>query len=354
MPFVNVGIAAYSATEPLRPFEYEGRDLRSDDVKIRVLFCGICHSDIHNVRSHWGRSVHYPIVPGHEFTGLVEAVGESVTRYKPGDRVGVGCMVDSCGSCNQCAKGTEQHCKSFLLTYNGKDRDGEITRGGYGKFVVVRENFVLRIPDALPMDKAAPLLCAGITTYSAAMSSGLKRGGLEVAVCGLGGLGHMAVQWAVAMGNKVTVLSRSLAKAELATKLGALETIATSDAESMLKAANRFDYILDTTSQGKAMDPIVGLLKQEGTLVLMAAPPADHIIGISAFRLIAGNRSIRGSLIGGIKETQEMLDYAAEKGILPWIELIKGDYVTEAYDRCERGDVHFRFVIDSRATFGEN
>eukprot|EP01053_Blabericola_migrator_P007500 Blabericola_migrator_1__7499@NODE_382_length_9143_cov_306_926399_g305_i0_p4_GENE_NODE_382_length_9143_cov_306_926399_g305_i0NODE_382_length_9143_cov_306_926399_g305_i0_p4_ORF_typecomplete_len353_score55_84ADH_N/PF08240_12/8_7e33ADH_zinc_N/PF00107_26/3_6e22Glu_dehyd_C/PF16912_5/3e16AlaDh_PNT_C/PF01262_21/5_3e06Shikimate_DH/PF01488_20/0_00036AdoHcyase_NAD/PF00670_21/0_00058ADH_zinc_N_2/PF13602_6/1_8e03ADH_zinc_N_2/PF13602_6/0_002PCMT/PF01135_19/31PCMT/PF01135_19/0_0662Hacid_dh_C/PF02826_19/0_0019T len=350
MPAATKAIAAYAPDEPLRALSYELRDLNDNDVKIEVHYCGICHSDIHTAMNHWG-ATKYPVVPGHEFTGIVTEVGTAVTKYKVGDRVGVGCLVNSCGQCHSCEKGNENYCTTRTPTYNGTNPDGSSSKGGYSQHVVVREDFVLRIPDNLPMDKAAPLLCAGITTYSAAMSSQLKRGGLDVAVCGLGGLGHMAVQWAKVMGNRVTVLSRTLKKEELAKKLGADVVIATGDQEAMFKAVGTFDYIMDTTSQHKSMDDLMMLLKPEGTLVMMSAPPADKPIQVSGLKLLNGNKSLRGSLIGGIRETQEMLDYAALTNVLPMIEVIKGDYINEAYARCISGDVQFRFVIDNRATY---
>lgn len=350
MPIESVGLAAATPGADLAPWKYTIRDLNEDDVKIEVHYCGICHSDIHCARGHWANTANFPVVPGHEFTGVVQQVGDKVTKFKVGDRVGVGCMVNSCGECESCKVGKENYCSTRTPTYNAVGKDGRVTYGGYGKYVVVRESFVLRIPDSLPLDKAAPLLCAGITTYSAAMSSNLKRGGLDVAVLGLGGLGHMAVQWAKVMGNTVTVLTRTLKKEEVAKKLGADHVVATNDQEQLFKLAGKFDYIMDTVSQNKPMNLYLSLLKPEGTLVTMSAPPVDQKWEIDAFKLLAGNRSLRGSLIGGIKETQEMIDYAAEKNVLPWIEIIKGDYINEAYKRTEAGDVQFRFVIDSRAT----
>eukprot|EP01054_Gregarina_sp_Poly1_P005363 Gregarina_sp_Poly_1__5362@NODE_2831_length_1656_cov_1068_096916_g1785_i0_p1_GENE_NODE_2831_length_1656_cov_1068_096916_g1785_i0NODE_2831_length_1656_cov_1068_096916_g1785_i0_p1_ORF_typecomplete_len384_score58_20ADH_N/PF08240_12/1_4e27ADH_zinc_N/PF00107_26/2_3e22Glu_dehyd_C/PF16912_5/3_5e15AlaDh_PNT_C/PF01262_21/4_2e07AlaDh_PNT_C/PF01262_21/4_2e03ADH_zinc_N_2/PF13602_6/4_2e03ADH_zinc_N_2/PF13602_6/3_3e06Shikimate_DH/PF01488_20/0_00016NAD_binding_2/PF03446_15/0_000542Hacid_dh_C/PF02826_19/0_0033Ad len=350
MPIENVGLAAASAGAQLAPWKYSIRDLRDDDLKIEVCFCGICHSDIHTVHAAWSSTGIFPVVPGHEFTGIVVAIGDKVTLHKVGDRVGVGCLVSSCGECGACQRHSENHCTSRTQTYNARMKDGEITYGGYGKFVVVRESFVLRIPDSLPLDKAAPLLCAGITTYSAAVANGLKRGGLDVAVLGLGGLGHMAVQWAKLMGNRVTVLTRTTKKTDIALKLGADAVIATADQEALFKAANSFDIIMDTVSQKKPVNDYMPLLKAEGTMVTMGAPPASAKLEISAFNLIVGNKGIRGSLIGGIKETQEMLDYAAANNILPWIELINGKDVNEAYRRCEEGDVQFRFVMDIRAT----
>eukprot|EP01057_Protomagalhaensia_wolfi_P002821 Protomagalhaensia_wolfi_Nauph_80__2820@NODE_292_length_2890_cov_41_289021_g218_i0_p2_GENE_NODE_292_length_2890_cov_41_289021_g218_i0NODE_292_length_2890_cov_41_289021_g218_i0_p2_ORF_typecomplete_len358_score74_07ADH_N/PF08240_12/4_4e34ADH_zinc_N/PF00107_26/5_4e02ADH_zinc_N/PF00107_26/1_3e22Glu_dehyd_C/PF16912_5/1_7e16ADH_zinc_N_2/PF13602_6/1_2e03ADH_zinc_N_2/PF13602_6/5_3e07AlaDh_PNT_C/PF01262_21/1_7e06Shikimate_DH/PF01488_20/2e052Hacid_dh_C/PF02826_19/0_00014AdoHcyase_NAD/PF00670_21/0_0023NAD_b len=351
MPIANVGMAAFSADTPLRLFEYEIRDLNPEDVKIEVQFCGICHSDIHVAKGHWKFPVHYPLVPGHEFSGVVKEIGSEVKKFKVGDRVGVGCMVDTCGTCEQCKTGKEHICLNRVNTYNSIDKFGQVTRGGYGKYVVVQESFVLRIPDNVPMDVAAPLLCAGITTYAAAMIAGLKRGGLSVAICGLGGLGHMAVQYAKVMGNHVTVLSRSLKKEELAKKLGADVVIATADQEAMTKVIGSFDYILDTTSQHKSVDSLLDLLKPEGSLVTMAIPDLSQNVEFSPMKLIFGNKSIIGSRIGGVQQHQEMLDYSAEKQIFPMIEVIKGSDVNEAYERVEKGDVHFRFVIDHAATY---
>eukprot|EP01056_Protomagalhaensia_sp_Gyna25_P002036 Protomagalhaensia_sp_Gyna_25__2035@NODE_2095_length_1295_cov_869_593153_g1732_i0_p1_GENE_NODE_2095_length_1295_cov_869_593153_g1732_i0NODE_2095_length_1295_cov_869_593153_g1732_i0_p1_ORF_typecomplete_len352_score65_87ADH_N/PF08240_12/1_4e33ADH_zinc_N/PF00107_26/1_9e20ADH_zinc_N/PF00107_26/2e03Glu_dehyd_C/PF16912_5/5_6e13AlaDh_PNT_C/PF01262_21/5_4e052Hacid_dh_C/PF02826_19/0_00025NAD_binding_2/PF03446_15/0_00056Shikimate_DH/PF01488_20/0_0013Pyr_redox_2/PF07992_14/0_0089IlvN/PF07991_12/0_0089Pyr_re len=349
MPINNRGIAAPAPGASLGSWEYEVRDLRDDDVLIEVHYCGICHSDIHMVNDDWAPGT-YPMVPGHEFAGVITEVGSKVTKHAVGDRVGVGCMVGSCRECPRCERGEEQYCRKRIDTYSGKMPDGEITYGGYGKYVVCQEHWAVKIPDSIELEYAAPLLCAGITTYSPCKYNKLERGGLKVGVIGLGGLGHMAVQWLHAMGNEVYVISRSTAKRDLAMKLGATDLIAIGDEETVAKMQGTLNYIIDTVSDKKPMNVYMSLLDVEGILVTVGLPPTTVNLEFSHFPLVAQRKSIQGSLIGGIAETQEMVNYAAEKGIKPYIEVIKGDIINEAYQRVKKGDVQFRFVIDVRAT----
>eukprot|EP01053_Blabericola_migrator_P000146 Blabericola_migrator_1__145@NODE_1038_length_5633_cov_251_042041_g410_i1_p3_GENE_NODE_1038_length_5633_cov_251_042041_g410_i1NODE_1038_length_5633_cov_251_042041_g410_i1_p3_ORF_typecomplete_len354_score50_89ADH_N/PF08240_12/1_1e30ADH_zinc_N/PF00107_26/1_9e18Glu_dehyd_C/PF16912_5/6_8e09AlaDh_PNT_C/PF01262_21/0_000112Hacid_dh_C/PF02826_19/0_00037ADH_zinc_N_2/PF13602_6/0_0055Shikimate_DH/PF01488_20/0_0064NAD_binding_2/PF03446_15/0_0323HCDH_N/PF02737_18/0_113HCDH_N/PF02737_18/3_8e03GFO_IDH_MocA/PF01 len=349
MPVSNIGLAAPSAGAPLSSWNYEIRDLRDDDVLIEVYYCGICHSDIHMVKNDWKASI-YPMVPGHEFTGVAVKVGSKVTKHKAGDRVGVGCMVGSCRNCNECKRNLEQYCKKNIQTYSMKMPDGEITYGGYGRYVVVQQDFVMKVPESLPMDAAAPLFCAGITTYSPCKHHKMDRGGLKVGVVGLGGLGHMAVQWAAVMGNEVVVLSRSNAKKEMALELGAKDLIAISDEEAGKTYKGQLSYIIDTVSAEKPIDKYLEFLAVDGVLISVGAPPVHATLCVPPLSLIGGRKSIQGSAIGGIAETQEMINFAAEKKILPYIELITGDKVNEAYAKTISGDVRFRFVIDVRKT----
>ncbi|MGG1068862.1 NAD(P)-dependent alcohol dehydrogenase [Priestia megaterium] len=321
----------------------ERRELRADDVLIDIKFSGICHSDIHSAFDEWGGGM-FPMVPGHEIAGVVEAVGENVTKYKVGDRVGVGCFVDSCGECEYCVNGDEQYCtKGVVQTYNSLDYDGNRTYGGYSQKIVVKEGFVVRIPDKLSMDAASPLLCAGITTFSP-LKHWNAGPGKKVAIVGMGGLGHVAIQFAHAMGAEVTVLSRSNNKKEEALSFGADHYFATSDEATFTELAGRFDLILNTVSANLNVDQYLSLLRVDGTLVNVGAPanPDQY----SVFSLITGRRSIAGSLVGGIRETQEMLDFAAEHGVAPMIEVIHANQVDEAYERILRSDVRYRFVID--------
>ncbi|MEC0494972.1 NAD(P)-dependent alcohol dehydrogenase [Bacillus glycinifermentans] len=321
----------------------ERRDLRPNDVLIDIKFSGICHSDIHSAYDEWGGGI-FPMVPGHEIAGVVTAVGGDVTKFAVGDRVGVGCFVDSCGECEYCLIGEEQFCtKGVVQTYNSLDYDGNPTYGGYSQKIVVKEDFVVRIPDNLDLDEASPLLCAGITTYSPLKH--WKAGpGKKVAIVGMGGLGHVAIQFAHAMGAEVTVLSRSLSKKEAALSFGADHYFATSDPATFTELAGRFDLILNTVSANLDVDAYLSMLRVDGTLVNVGAPAEQD--QYSVFSLIMGRRSIAGSLVGGIRETQEMLDFAAEHGVAPKIEIIRADQVDEAYDRVLRSDVRYRFVID--------
>lgn len=344
-------VTAYAAPAEAAPLEktvIDRRELGPHDVLIDIAFAGICHSDIHTVRGDWGPQ-QYPLAPGHEITGTVAAVGAEVTKHAVGDHVGVGCLVNSCGECRYCRRGDEQFCTEGAVgTYGAVDRDGTITQGGYSEQVVVTESFVLRIPDALPLDAAAPLLCAGITTYSPLRH--WKVGpGTRVAVVGLGGLGHMGVQIAHALGAEVTVLSQTLAKQDDGLRLGADRYFATSDRETFRELRGSFDVILNTVSAVIDLRSYLGLLDVDGTIVCVGAPA--EALALNAGSLIAGRRSIAGSNIGGIRETQEMLDFCAEHGITAQIEVIPASAINEAYERVLASDVRYRFVIDA-ATFG--
>lgn len=344
MPTPAKAWATQSATEPLAPFSFERRDCRPNDVAIKISHCGICHSDLHMARNDWGMS-RYPMVPGHEIVGTVTAVGDAVGRYQVGDKVAVGCLVDSCRECAPCKSGTEQFCaKGSTLTYAGIDRvDGSLTQGGYSDHIVVREEFVCRIPDSLDIARAAPLLCAGITTYSPLRKFGVGEGS-KVGVAGLGGLGHMGVKLARAMGAHVTMITTSPEKGDDARELGADDVLVSTDSDAMAAAAGRFDFILNTIPVAHDLNPYLGLLTPNGTMVLVGAiAPLPSIHGGA---LIMANRTLAGSLIGGLPETQEMLDFCGEHGILPEVETIAINEVNQAYERLEKGDVRYRFVID--------
>ncbi|GFG49956.1 alcohol dehydrogenase [Mycolicibacterium agri] len=338
--------AATSATEPLIKTTITRRDVGPHDIAFDIHFAGICHSDIHTVKAEWGVP-NYPVVPGHEIAGVVTEVGSEVTKFKVGDRVGVGCFVDSCRECDSCRAGLEQYCNGaggMIGTYNAVDKNGEPTQGGYSGAIVVDENYVLRIPDSLPLDAAAPLLCAGITTYSPLRH--WKAGpGTRVAVIGLGGLGHMAVKLAAAMGANVTVLSQSLKKMEDGLRLGADQYFATSDPDTFTKLAGSFDLIINTVSANLDLNAYMGLLAVDGTLVQVGMP--EHPMELFAAPMVVKRRSISGSMIGGIAETQEMLDFCAAHGVRPEIEVITPDYINEAYERVLASDVRYRFVIDT-------
>ncbi|GBQ80329.1 zinc-dependent alcohol dehydrogenase [Acetobacter malorum DSM 14337] len=338
------GFAATSCDAPLAPFSFERRELRDNDIAMDILYCGVCHSDLHQARNDWGCS-QYPMVPGHEIVGRVTATGKAVTRYKVGDAVAVGCMVDSCQTCDQCRKGEEQLCREGNTpTYNDKDRiTGERTYGGYSKHLVVREEFALKVPETLDLSRAAPLLCAGITTYSPLRTWNIGPGS-RVGVIGLGGLGHMAVKLASGMGAEVTVLSRSNAKAKDALALGADRLLVSTDDTAMAKAASSFDLIIDTVPVKHDLNSYMPLLDVDGTLVLVGQ--IGPLNEPSTVPLIIGRRRIAGSPIGGIAQTQEMLDFCGRKNILPDCEMIRMDQINAAFDRLERSDVHYRFVID--------
>lgn len=337
--------AAVSRGEELKPFEIQRREPGPHDVLIDIKFCGVCHSDVHQVKDEWGNAK-FPMVPGHEIAGIVESVGEKVTRFKPGDRVGVGCMVDSCKECPSCKNGEEQYCEvRNVLTYNDVELDGNTpTFGGYSERITVLDRFVVNIPDNLPLEKAAPLLCAGITTYSP-LKHWNAGPGKNVAVVGLGGLGHMAVKFASALGANVTVISRSLAKKEDALKMGAADYVATAEPSAIEKAQGRFDLIINTVSSAADMNAYLGMLKRDGTMVLVGAPGED--LPVSAFSLIPKRTSLSGSTIGGMVETQEMLDFCGEHNITSDIEIISIDKINEAYERLLKSDVRYRFVIDN-------
>jgi alcohol dehydrogenase (NADP+) len=342
-------VGAPAPTAPLEPLQIERRAVGPKDVRIDIRYCGICHSDIHFTRGEWGK-VPYPAVPGHEIAGVVAEVGSEVTKFAPGDRVGVGCMVNSCRECENCQKGDEQYClPGNTQTYGSVDRDGTVTYGGYSDHVVVDEDFVLRIPEGLALDVAAPLLCAGITTYSPLRHWGAGPGS-RVAVVGLGGLGHMALKLAKAMGAEVTVLSQSLRKKDDGLRLGADGYYATSDDATFTELAGRFDLIINTVSAKVDIGRFLGLLKTDGALVNVGAPPEP--LPVPVFPLLMQRRAFAGSMIGSIRETQEMLDFCAEHGIGADIEVISADRINEAWERVLRSDVRYRFVIDSSTLKG--
>lgn len=336
--------AAMSSTTPLQPWTFDRREPGEKDVRIDIDFCGICHSDLHTARGEW-QGVKHPVVPGHEIAGRVVAVGKKVRKFKAGDLAGVGCMVDSCRTCENCKKGLEQHCFGpAAYTYNGVERDGKTpTQGGYSSHIVVNEDFVLKLGAGQPLERVAPLLCAGITTYSPLKRFGAGKG-KTVGVLGLGGLGHMGVKLAAAMGAEVVVLSGSAAKKADAKRLGAHDFVLTSDAAAMSKSAGRLDLIVDTVSGVHDIGAALGLLKTAGTLALVGASP--EALALPAFPLIMGRRQLAGSLIGGIAETQEMLDFCAKKKVYADVETIKPAQINAAYDRLAKGDVRYRFSID--------
>jgi uncharacterized zinc-type alcohol dehydrogenase-like protein len=340
----TVGYAAHSSDAEMVPYHFERRALRPGDVAIEILFSGLCHSDLHTVNGDWGPQP-YPLVPGHEIVGRVIDVGTAVTRFSEGDRVGVGCMVDSCQECDQCHNHEEQYCRHGMTpTYGAPDRiSGEITQGGYSKHIVVREEFVLRIPDALDMSRAAPILCAGITTFSPLRTWNVGKGS-RVGVIGLGGLGHMAVKLAVAMGADVTVLSRSDRKADEAKELGAGGILVSSDKAAMAGATATFDLIIDTVPVEHDVTPYAPLLDIDGTLVIVGQ--VGPMKGFMTVPMIFGRRRVAGSLIGGIKETQEVLDFCAEHDIHPVCEVIRPDEVNRAFAVMSQGDIAHRFVMD--------
>ena len=336
--------AAPSATDPLIPTTIERRDVGAKDVLIEIAYAGVCHSDIHTVRGEWG-PIAYPQVVGHEIVGVVTEVGEDVTRHRVGDRVGVGCMVNSCRECVNCLAGMENYCqKGNTQTYAGVDRDGTVTQGGYSTHVVVDEDFVLKVPESIPYEAAAPLLCAGITTYSP-LAHWNAGPGTKVAVVGMGGLGHMAVKIAHAMGAEVTVLSQTLSKRDDGLRFGADHYYATSDAATFDTLANEFDLIVNTVSAPVDLQQYLALLRLDGTMVNVGAPAEP--LPVSVFALMGNRRSYAASGIGSIAETQEMLDFCAQHGIAPEIELIDAASVNDAYERVLRSDVRYRFVIDA-------
>jgi uncharacterized zinc-type alcohol dehydrogenase-like protein len=337
------GYAAPKAKIPLAPFKFERREVGPHDIQIEILYCGVCHSDIHQVRDEWGGSI-FPMVPGHEIVGKITKVGEHVTKFKVGETAGVGCFVDSCRQCPSCLAGLEQYCDVGMTgTYNGLDKEGKPTYGGYSNQIVVDENYTLRISDNLPLAGVAPLLCAGITTYSPLREWKIGNGH-KLGVVGLGGLGHMAVKLGASLGAEVTVLSTSASKKADAKKLGAHNFVHVSDPEQVKAVAGSLDFIINTISAQHEYDFYLQMLKLDGTMVLLGVPPEAP--QVAAFNLIMKRRRLAGSLIGGIAETQEMLDYCAEYGITSDVEIINIDYVNEAYERMLKGDVRYRFVID--------
>ena len=334
---------APGAAEPLVPMSIERRALGPRDVSFAIEYAGICHSDIHTVHGDWGAAP-FPVVPGHEIVGIVEAVGEEVAAHAVGDRVGVGCLVNSCRECDACQAGLEQYCRKGVGTYAATDRDGTTTQGGYSTHIVVDTDFVLSVPESLDPAAAAPLLCAGITTYSPLRHWGAGPG-TKVAIVGLGGLGHMGVKLAHAMGAEVTVLSQSLKKQEDGFRLGATDYVATEDSDSLRPLAGRFDLILNTVSAPIDVNAYLRMLAVDGALVAVGLPPEPAIVKVGA--LVGGRRTFTGSAIGGIAETQEMLDFCAEHGLGADIEMISADRINEAYHRVLASDVRYRFVIDT-------
>jgi len=340
------GYASFDAKTDLRPHTFDRREPGPNDVQIDILFAGICHSDLHTVRGEWGPQI-YPLVPGHEIVGKVARVGAAVKNHKVGDTVGVGCLVGSCGECLQCKRGEENYCeKGPTFTYGSKDRDGTQTQGGYSQQVVVNAGFVVSVPASIPLQNAAPLLCAGITTFSP-----LKRWkvgkGHKMAVIGLGGLGHMGVKLGAALGADVTLVSTSAKKQADAERLGARAFLLSTDSRQIAKAANSFDFILDTVSAPHDINGMLGTLRTDGTMVLVGAPPEPT--PINAFSLLAKRKTLAGSMIGGILETQECLNFCAEHNLAADIELIQAGQINEAYQRMLKGDVKYRFVIDAKS-----
>jgi uncharacterized zinc-type alcohol dehydrogenase-like protein len=344
--------AAHSSDTPLAPYTFERRELRPDDVAIDILFCGVCHSDLHTVRGEWGQT-YYPIVPGHEIVGRVTAVGPEVSKYKQGDLVAVGCLVDSCKDCSACDDGLEQYCeKGFTGTYGGQDKlTGEPTQGGYSSHIVVRESFVLKVNhDEKDLAAVAPLLCAGITTWSPLRHWGVGPG-KAVGVVGIGGLGHMGVKLAKALGAHVVAFTTSESKRADAHALGADDVVVSRNRDEMKAKTNSLDFILDTVAAPHNLDDYTSLLKRDGSLVLVGAPPEPHP-SPSVSNLIFRRKSIAGSLIGGIAETQEVLDFCADKGIVSDIEIIPIQDIEKGYERMLRSDVKYRFVIDMNSLKG--
>ena len=349
-PTTARGWGTEAVDQPLKPMQFERRALRPNDVAIDITYSGICHSDLHTCRNDWHNS-RYPVVPGHEIVGTVTAVGPEVTRHRVGDTVAVGCMVDSCMECEQCKEGWEIFCENGVVgTYNGIDKhDGSLTKGGYSDHIVVRDHFVCKVPAGMDVARVAPLLCAGITTYSPLRQYGVGEG-TKVAVVGLGGLGHMGVKIAAAMGAHVTMITTTASKGADARELGAHDVILSTDAAQMKAATKRFDFILNTIPVAHDITPYVGLLGRSGRMILVGM--IDKLPEFHTRHLLSMNRAVGGSAIGGIPETQEMLDFCAEKGIYPDCETIRMDEVNDAYERLLRNDVRYRFVIDM-ATMGD-
>lgn len=352
MPSTVRAIAASSATTPLAAASIPRRDVGLSDVEFDILYCGVCHSDLHTARNEWAAwPTVYPCVPGHEIVGRVTRVGEKVTRFKAGDLAAVGCMVDSCGTCRSCSQGLEQYCDrgGTVFTYNSPDPHGTApaTYGGYAQRIVVTEKFVLRVSDSANLPGVAPLLCAGITLYSPLKHWGAGPG-KKVGIVGLGGLGHMGVKFAHAFGAHTVLFTTSPSKIEDGKRLGADEVVVSKNADEMAKRARSFDLIVNTVSVSHDLDPFLNLLDRDGTLVLVGAPEHPHP-SPGVFNLLMARRSLAGSGIGGIAETQEMLDYCAARGIVSDVELIQPDYINAAYDRMSKGDVKYRFVIDMKA-----
>ena len=340
----TLGYAAHGATAPLDLFHFERREPGPRDVQIEILYCGVCHSDLHTARNEWHNTI-YPVVPGHEIVGRVTQVGGEVATFKPGDLAGVGCLVDSCGTCPDCREGLEQYCPTFTLTYNSPDpHTGKMTYGGYSNRIVVDERFVLRVSEKLDLAAVAPLLCAGITTYSPLRHWKVGQG-QKVGIVGLGGLGHMGVKLAHAMGAHVVMFTTSPGKTADAHRLGADEVVVSKNPDEMQRHLASFDFILNTVAAPHDLDVYLELLERDGTMCLVGAPDHPHPAP-TVFNLIFKRRRLAGSLIGGIRETQEMLDFCAEHGIVSDIEIIPIQKINEAYERMLRSDVKYRFVID--------
>jgi uncharacterized zinc-type alcohol dehydrogenase-like protein len=336
--------AAHTAKAPLAPFEFNRRNPGAHDIRIEIAYCGVCHSDIHQAREEWGSAI-FPMVPGHEIVGKIVEVGSKVSKFTVGELAGVGCFVDSCRTCRSCQAGIEQYCEGHLaFTYNGTEADGTTpTYGGYSSQIVVDERYGLKISPSLDLKAVAPLLCAGITTYSPIQHWKIGKGH-KLGVLGLGGLGHMAVKFGVALGAEVTVISTSAAKQADAARLGAHNFLLSSDGDAVGRSAERFDFVIDTVSAEHDMNKTLGMIRRDGTLIIVGVPsqPAP----IHAFSLIPRRRAIAGSMIGGIRETQEMLDFCAERGIVSDVEMIRIEQINDAYERMIKGDVRYRFVID--------
>jgi uncharacterized zinc-type alcohol dehydrogenase-like protein len=345
--FAMIPVKSYAvrqATSPLAPFAFDRREVGPNDVLIDIQFCGVCHSDIHQARNEWGNSI-YPMVPGHEIVGRISKRGSAVTKFSVGEIAGVGCFVDSCRTCRSCREGLEQYCEQGMVgTYNGLEKDGKTpTYGGYSSQIVVDENYVLRIAATLELARVAPLLCAGITTWSPIRHWKIGKDH-RLGVLGLGGLGHMAVKLGASLGSEVTVLSTSRNKEADAKRLGAHHFVSIRDEAAMKGLRNHFDFIIDTVSAEHGLNEYLGLLRRDGTLIVVGAPPSPP--AVEHFSLIGNRRQLGGSLIGGIRETQEMLDYCAQHNVLSDIELIDIRQINESYERILKGDVKYRFVID--------
>ncbi|PIN00118.1 Alcohol dehydrogenase, class V [Handroanthus impetiginosus] len=342
-PVKAVGWAARDTSGILSPFKFSRRATREHDVQFKIFYCGICHSDLHQLKNDLGISS-YPLVPGHEIVGVVTQVGSKVRKVKVGDKVGVGCMVGSCRKCDQCVNNLENYCPKPVYTYSSIDSDGTMTYGGYSNIMVADEHFIIRWPENLPLDSGAPLLCAGSTTYSALKYYGLDKPGLHIGVVGLGGLGHVAIKFAKAFGAQVTVISSSASKRKDAIEtMGADAFILSRDSEEIKAAASTMDGIIDTVSADHPAEPLISLLKPHGKLVLVGVQTK---LELPVFPLVSGGKMIGGSFIAGLKETQEMIDFAAEHNVAPMVEIIPIDYVNKAMERLEKGDVKYRFVID--------
>ncbi|XP_026415685.1 probable mannitol dehydrogenase [Papaver somniferum] len=345
------GLAAKDSSGHLTPFKFSRRETGDEDVTFKVMFCGICHSDLSNIKNEWGYSA-YPMVPGHELVGIVTEVGQKVSKFKVADRVGVGCLVGACHSCDNCSRDLENHCPSQIFTYNGSYYDGSKTYGGYSDIMVANERYVVRIPDSIPLDACAPLLCAGITVYSPMKHFRLNEPGTRLGVVGLGGLGHVAVKFAKAFGVKVTVISTSPDKEKEAIEhLGADSFVVSRNQDQLMAAMGTLDGILDTVSAPHSLSPLLGLLKSDGKLIMLGLP--DKPFEVPCFDLLFGRKTVAGSSIGGLKETQEMLDFAAKHNITADIEVVPMDYVNTAMERLGKGDVRYRFVIDVANTLSK-